>query len=122
MTVLEKAFTPNHKNYRDNSIIVFLLHAIFLLVPGIILGHMIDRAIWYLKKNKKFGTFNLIYIILQVLLNVIVLYIIYEISFIYAQELQTTLSGIFFVALFFNMQIHFLINLQELLHINNVND
>ncbi len=122
MNIINKSFTPNYHHYRDNSIMVFFLHTIFLLVPGIILGHIIDRTIWYLKKNEKLGNINLIYIILQIILNVIILYFLYEISNHYAKELQNTLAGVFFIALFFNMQIHFVINLQELFHIGNAND
>lgn len=117
---LDKIFVGNPYKFSENSFLIFFLDTIFIyIIPAIILGHHIDRIIFYMKKNKTFGKFTIVYIIIQLFLNLIILYILFKLLPLYSMELQSTLSGLFFVALFFNMQVYLIINLQELFYINN---
>lgn len=93
-----------------------MLKTMSLLIPGIVLGHIIDRITNKLKEEKKFGENILTYIIIQTILSISVFYMLISKVKTYTYEFQNTYSGLYFVSLFFGMQTMYIKNLQEYLY------
>jgi hypothetical protein len=92
-----------------------LIKTIALLVPGIILGYVIDTLSYKWKEEKKFGDNLLTYVVIQTILSICVFYLLIITVTKYTFEFQNTYSGLYFVSLFFGMQTNYITNLQQLL-------
>lgn len=92
----------------------FLIKTFLYIFPAIILGQFIDRFILSLKKNiLKNKVFR---IFVQTIVMVSVLYLLIKFSESYANELQYTITGIFFVVLFFGVQQFYINDIQTVLN------
>ena len=80
----------------------FILHSLLLGIPGFILGYSIEKITEKLELILKTKWVVLI----QLLLDIIIIFILSRITFNFSSEFQKTYSGLFFVALFFNSQIN----------------
>lgn len=92
-----------------------LIKTIALLVPGIVLGYVIDTLSYKWKEEKKFGDNLLTYVVIQTLLSICVFYLLITIVTKYTFEFQTTYAGMYFGSMFFGMQTNYITNLQQLL-------
>jgi hypothetical protein len=97
----------------QNNLLSFALQIIIYIVPAVILGHYTDIAIKKIKSDDVFGEVIINYILLQTMFNIVTLY-----SFIlflpkFMSEFQTTLSGLYFTALYFSMQPNYIDMLKE---------
>lgn len=101
-----------------NRFTSFALKVAFLVVPGIVLGHYIDQFVYKLKAETRLGTSITTYVILQILMSISVIYALSKLHKPFTQEFQNTYAGLFFVSLFFGMQVQFISNLQTVL--NNI--
>lgn len=104
------SFGPDNKNKRFAS---FFLNTLFLAIPGIILGHYVDKSVDYMKKQEILGNSTFIYAALQLTLSIIIVYYLSKTYQKYTMEFQNTYSGLFFVSLFFGMQVNLISNIQE---------
>jgi len=96
-----------------NDLLSFTLQMMIYIVPAVILGHFTDIAIKKIKSDNVFGKVIINYILLQTMFNIVTLY-----SFIlflpkFMSEFQTTLSGLYFTALYFSMQPNYIDMLKE---------
>lgn len=85
----------------------FLIKVILLTVPAIVLGRLLDSGVAKLRDRQTLGASALPYIGLQVLLGASALYGVWTVSCGYASELQASLPGLFFSAIFFSIQANF---------------
>lgn len=101
----------------NRSIVSFSIKSLALLVPGIILGYIIDKYVKKLYDAKKLGDNILYYIILQTIISVLLMFVISNIdSYVeISHEFQNTFAGLFFVSLFFGMQSNYIYLLQQYL-------
>ena len=95
----------------------FIVKVMFLIIPGIVLGHYIDQYIAKLKRTNQLGNSPVAYIGAQLLTNIAVLYGISKLNKAYTQEFQNTYAGLFFVSLFFGMQTNLISSIQEALNV-----
>lgn len=110
---LEEGLTFGKKNSRRFG--GLLVKTIALLIPGIVLGYVIDTFSYKWKEEKKFGDSLLTYVVIQTLLSIGVFYLLISTVTKYTFEFQNTYSGLYFVSLFFGMQTNYITNLQQLL-------
>jgi len=102
--------TQNHTEF-----VPFTVKFLALAIPGIVLGHYLDQGIYKLQKDKLLGTSFLTYLGLQLLAWIVLFYVMFRFTAAYAAEFQSSVAGIFFVALFFTVQQNFVTNLQKVL-------
>jgi len=102
--------TQNHTDF-----IPFTVKFLALAIPGIVIGHYLDQGIYKLQKTKHLGTSFLHYLALQIAAWIIIFYAMFRFLSDYAAEFQSSVAGIFFVALFFTVQENFVTNLQNVL-------
>jgi len=102
--------TQNH-----SAFIPFTVKFLALALPGIALGHYLDQGVYWTQKRKLLGSTSLAYLSLQISAWVIIFYTLFQFAAAYAAEFQSSVAGIFFVALFFTVQTNFVVNLQKVL-------
>lgn len=86
-----------------------------LLLAGIVIGHYLDQSINFTKSKRLFGDNILIYVVLQTVICVFIVYMLLRIHRNYQDDFQNTFSGLFFVSMFYAMQTNYISNLQQLL-------
>ena len=96
----------------DKSVFSTIIRSLSLLIPGMILGHFVDK---YINKLKKDDTHVLKYVILQSLVNILIISILHTLYHKYTSEFQRTLPGLYFSGLFFGLQVNYIRNIQTLL-------
>lgn len=97
----------------------FLLKIIMYIIPALILGHYTDVIVKKIKSRKTLGDNELYYIIYQSLINVVTLYVFILFLPDFASEFQRTISGGYFVVLYFGMQTNYIEMLKEYMHTNS---
>jgi hypothetical protein len=102
--------TQNH-----SAFIPFTVKFLALALPGIALGHYLDQGVYWTQKNRLLGSTSLAYLSLQISAWVLLFYVLFQFAATYAAEFQSSVAGIFFVALFFTVQTNFVTNLQKVL-------
>ena len=102
-----------HEHY--DTFLSFIIKFISHSFPAIIVGHYLDQGIYYIQREKYLGNFTISYMMLQILAWMILFYGLFHLLPLYAAEFQGTLTGIFFVALFFVVQTNFITNIQTVL-------
>ena len=102
--------TQNH-----SAFIPFTVKFLALALPGIAIGHYLDQSIYWTQKRRLLGPSHAAYLSLQISAWVLLFYILFQFAATYAAEFQSSVAGIFFVALFFTVQTNFVANLQEVL-------
>ncbi len=100
--------TSNHARFGSHAIKI-----LSLLIPGAVLGHYIDQGVQKLKLQSKLGNNILSYIGLQTALSITLLYALFKYNKSFTDEFQNTYAGLFFVAMFFNLQSNYVVNLQQ---------
>jgi hypothetical protein len=99
-------------NDSEKSFVSVGIRSFALLVPGMILGHLVDK---YINKLKKDDTNVLKYVILQSVVNILIISVLHKIHHKYTSEFQRTLPGLYFSGLFFGLQVNYIRNIQVLL-------
>ena len=103
------------KNGDDDSFVVMSLKSIALLIPGMILGHYIDKYIHHLEKKEVLGKSMLAYVVIQSIINIAIIFGLHYVYHKYTDEFQRTLPGLYFSGLFFGLQVNYIQNIQQLL-------
>ncbi len=98
---------------KDNSRLpAFTLKVILLLIPGVFFGHYVDQFVNKLKQQETLGNNLLTYVFVQTMISISIIYTLSKINKPYTQEFQNTYAGLFFVSLFFGMQVNYVSNLK----------
>jgi len=93
----------------------FTARYLFLCVPAVLFGHLIDQLVEHAQVNGWLGTAALTYLLLQTLTWVVFFWIVVRWFPHYAWEFQSTYAGMAFGTLFFTVQDNYVTNLQEAL-------
>jgi|GEM_PF-2766428 undecaprenyl pyrophosphate phosphatase UppP len=96
-----------------NHFFSFTLKIILYILPAVILGHSTDMAVEKMKKREALGENSLNYIIFQTMVNIITLYLFVLFLTDYTSEFQQTMSGGYFIVLYFGMQTNYIDMLKE---------
>ena len=99
--------------HAQNNLLSFTLQMMIYIVPAVILGHFTDIVIKKIKSDNVFGKVIINYILLQTMLNIVTLYLFILFLPKFMSEFQTTLSGLYFTALYFSMQPNYIDMLKE---------
>jgi hypothetical protein len=100
---------------KDDSFITMTVKSIALLIPGMILGHFVDRYIHALKKKNALGKSIFTYVLIQSIVNIGIIFLLHYLYRRYTSEFQRTLPGMYFSGLFFGLQVNYVTNIQQLL-------
>lgn len=100
---------------KDDSFITMTVKSIALLIPGMILGHFVDRYIHGLKKKDALGKSIFTYVLIQSIVNIGIIFLLHYLYRRYTSEFQRTLPGMYFSGLFFGLQVNYIRNIQQLL-------
>jgi len=93
----------------------FLMKLFALAIPGVVLGHYLDQGIYKVQTMRLFGQGPAMYVVVQMFLWAVLFYGFFRYATAYSDEFQGSLAGIFFIALFFTVQTHYVDNLQNVL-------
>jgi len=102
-----------HEKY--DTFLSFTIKFVSHSFPAIIVGHYLDQGIYYIQRENYLGNLTISYMTLQIVAWMILFYGLFHLLPFYAAEFQGTLTGIFFVALFFVVQTNFITNIQTVL-------
>lgn len=97
-------------NSRNETFAQLNARSMSFIVPGILLGHYLDKSIAKLSLGLKQS------VALQTFLNIAIIFTINKISFEYAKEFQITFAGLFFSSLYFGMQTNYIENIKSILN------
>lgn len=118
LTMIEHA--TDFGSFRSrNHLFPFMLKIIMYIIPALILGHYTDVIVKKMKTHKTLGENELYYILYQSLINVVTLYIFVLFLPDFASEFQRTISGGYFVVLYFGMQTNYIEMLKEYMLMNS---
>ena len=106
-------FSFGHETY--DTFLSFSIKFISHSLPAVFAGHYLDQGIYYIQRENYLGQKAISYIILQVFAWMCIFYGLFHLLPLYAAEFQGTLTGIFFVTLFFVVQTNFITNAQTVL-------
>jgi hypothetical protein len=98
-----------------STLLAFSIRVISQALPGLVLGHYLDQGIYLIQKKGILGTSNLLYGSIQIMIWILLFYGMNVFIPSYVSEFQGTLSGVFFITLFFVVQMNFVKNLQAVL-------
>ena len=96
---------------RENFV-SFVLKCLFYIIPAVILGNYTDITVERIKTNKDLGDYTLHYILLQTFIILSTLYLLLFLTD-YTSEFQLTLSGGFFIVLYFGIQTNYINMMKE---------
>lgn len=99
-------------NSRDNFF-SFTLKCLFYIIPAVIIGNYTDVTIKELNERQILGDNTLYYIILQTLVIITTFYIILILLTDFTSEFQLTISGGYFIVLYFGMQTNYMNMIKE---------
>ncbi len=91
-----------------NDIFSFTLKILMYIIPALILGNYTDKYVQKIKMNKIFGTQIIYYILFQTMINIITLYLFILFLPKFMSEFQSTVSGGYFIVLYFGMQTNYI--------------
>ena len=100
-----------------SNIFSFTIKILFYIIPAIILGHYTDTMVVNFKYDKTIGSSLIYYILLQTFIIISTLYLLIKYFNDYMSEFQSTISGIYFVVLYFGIQINYIHMLNEYMKI-----
>lgn len=93
-----------------NDLLSFTLKIMVYIIPAIILGHYIDVNF----KHKRMKDNRIMYyIFLQTIINIVILYLFILLLPRFISEFQMTISGGYFVVMYFSMQINYINMIKE---------
>jgi hypothetical protein len=93
--------------------LAFASKCLFYIIPAVVLGNFTDSVVQRIKDNYPVVDYVLFYILLQTFIIISTLYLIVKLLTGYASEFQLTLSGSFFVVLYFGMQTNYINMIKE---------
>jgi hypothetical protein len=99
-----------------NDLLSFTLKIILYIIPAVILGDFTDIAVKNMKIHKKLGEDIIHYILFQTMVNILTLYLFVLFLPSFMSEFQRTVSGGYFIVLYFGMQINYLDMLKEFMN------
>lgn len=91
----------------------FATRFVLLVIPGIVLGHLLDQSV--LAGQHRFKWSPLVCLTLQTGVWLVFFFGLYHLVPSYAWEFQNTYAGLAFVTLFFTVQTNYVRNLQAVL-------
>jgi hypothetical protein len=94
-------------NSREHYV-AFALKCLFYIIPAVIVGNYTDITVIKLKEYNIFGDNLIIYIIIQTFIIITTFYLIIIFLSDFTSEFQLTLSGGFFIVLYFGMQTNYI--------------
>ena len=106
-------FSFGHETY--DTFLSFTIKFISHSLPSILVGHYLDQGVFYLQREAWLGSLPLSYMLLQISIWMLFFYGLFHMIPLYTSEFQGTLTGIFFVTLFFIVQTNFIKNIQTVL-------
>lgn len=93
-----------------NDLISFTIKILVYIIPAVIMGHYIDVSF----KNKRMNDKRIMYyIFVQTILNIVILYLFILVLPRFISEFQRTISGGYFVVMYFSMQTNYIIMIKE---------
>jgi hypothetical protein len=97
-----------------NDLLSFTLKIMIYIIPAVILGHFTDIYIKKIRSDNLLGKKVIIYyILLQTIFNIVTLYLFILFLPKFTNEFQTTISGGYFIVLYFSMQSNYIDMLKE---------
>lgn len=99
------------------DLLSFALKTLIYIIVALILGDFTDRLVLKCRTNKVFGKNIFYYILLQTAINIVTLYVFKKFFPEFMREFQTTVSGIYFVTLYFEMQTNYIVMLKRYMNI-----
>jgi len=96
-----------------HSAVGFFTHFLFLAVPGILLGHVMDEGIRSLQQRYQLSEW--LCLVGQTTAWAIFFLFLYNVVPRYGAEFQSSYAGLAFVTLFFTVQTNYVANLQKVL-------
>ena len=96
-----------------NDLLSFTLKIMVYIIPAVILGHFTDITVKKFRTHTVFGKVITNYILLQTILNIVTLYLFILFLPRFMSEFQTTVSGGYFIVLYFSMQTNYIDMLKE---------
>jgi hypothetical protein len=116
LTHIKNGLSFGNENH-NKHFISFFVKCLAFVIPAILFGIAIDVLIDKVKQRNCFGDHIWIYISLQFLFNIYVLYVTLKVlNREYASEFQNTLPGMFFSTIFFGVQLKWFKNIQVALY------
>lgn len=91
----------------------FTLKILFYMIPAIILGYYTDLIILDLEHDKIMGSSLIYYILLQTIVIISTLYLFIIFFNDYMSEFQSTISGSYFIVLYFGLQSNYIYMLKK---------
>lgn len=91
-----------------NDFFSFTLKMILYIIPALLIGHYTDIYINKMKIRKILGEQPMYYIVSQTMFNIIVLYLFILILPRFMSEFQMTISGGYFIFLYFSIQTNYM--------------
>jgi hypothetical protein len=97
---------------KHETMIQFTYKVIRMLIPGVILGLLIDNSIRWIQYNIPLD--SIVCILIQTFIMILTIYFLRRASSLYTDEFQNTLSGLFFVSLYFGLQSNYCTNIHNI--------
>jgi len=88
--------------------VAFALKCLFYIIPAVIVGNYTDVTVIKLKEYNVFGENLIFYIILQTFIIITTFYLIIIFLSDFTSEFQLTLSGGYFIVLYFAIQTNYI--------------
>ena len=110
--IFKKAFNFGTNASTDN-IVSFTIKILIYIIPAVILGHYTDQIIQTIRNHKLLGNNIMNYIIIQLFINIVILYILVHYLSNFASEFQRSTAGGYFIVLYFGMQTNYIHLLKE---------
>jgi hypothetical protein len=110
---IKEGFSFGENTY--STLLAFSIRVITQALPGLVLGHYLDQGIYWIQKKSILGSSNLLYGSIQIMIWILFFYGLNVFLPSYVAEFQGTLAGVFFITLFFVVQMNFVKNLQAVL-------
>ena len=96
--------------------IAFALKCLFYIIPAVIIGNYTDITVTKLKEYHIFGENSIVYIILQTFIIITTFYLIIIFLSDFTSEFQLTLSGGYFIVLYFAIQTNYIHMIKEFIN------
>lgn len=96
-----------------NHLFSFALKIVLYILPAVTIGHYTDITIKNMRIRNTLGENELYYILFQTIVNIVTLYLFILLLTDFTSEFQQTMSGGYFMVLYFGMQTNYIIMLKE---------
>lgn len=104
MKLIFKRATSFGTTHANKDLLSFALKTLIYIIAALILGVYTDKLVLKCRANKVFGKEIVYYILLQTAINIATFYLLIIFFPDFMHEFQTTVSGVYFVTLYFSMQ------------------